>query len=89
MNRADKPILAGVLPLVSSRHANFLHHEVPGIFIPDATRQRIEDGGVRVQTILVGSEAIRDNRLNQTEVGKGPRAWPRFSVWDLREVDSQ
>ena len=35
----------GVLPLVTVRHANFLHHEVPGIFIPDETRKRIEAAG--------------------------------------------
>jgi len=43
--KLKQPILAGVLPLVSVRHANFLHHEVPGIFIPDETRKRIESAG--------------------------------------------
>ncbi len=43
--KLQQPILAGVLPLVSVRHANFLHHEVPGIFIPDEMRKRIEDAG--------------------------------------------
>jgi methionine synthase / methylenetetrahydrofolate reductase(NADPH) len=33
----DKPVLVGILPLVSVRHANFLHNEVPGIFIPEET----------------------------------------------------
>ena len=41
----NKPVLAGILPLVNVRHANFLHNEVPGIFIPDEIRQRIEDAG--------------------------------------------
>jgi homocysteine S-methyltransferase len=41
----NKPVLAGILPLVSVRHASFLHNEVPGIFIPDETRQRIEEAG--------------------------------------------
>ena len=41
----NKPILAGILPLVNVRHANFLHNEVPGIFIPDEIRKRIEDAG--------------------------------------------
>lgn len=47
----DKPILAGILPLVSAKHANFLHNEVPGISIPDEARARIEsagDGGAKV-----------------------------------------
>jgi homocysteine S-methyltransferase len=39
------PALLGVLPLVSSRHAEFLHNEVPGITIPDATRARMRDAG--------------------------------------------
>lgn len=30
------PRIAGILPLVSERHAGFLHHEVPGISIPDS-----------------------------------------------------
>jgi len=48
--KLNKPILAGILPLVNVRHANFLHNEVPGIFIPDEIRNRIEaagDDGVR------------------------------------------
>ncbi|HEY3311079.1 MAG TPA: bifunctional homocysteine S-methyltransferase/methylenetetrahydrofolate reductase [Anaerolineales bacterium] len=55
-----KPVLVGLLPLFSARHVNFLHHEVPGVFIPDAIRSRIEkageDGareGVRITTELV------------------------------------
>jgi homocysteine S-methyltransferase len=43
--KMDKPILAGILPLVSARHANFLHNEVPGIFIPQSARKRIEAAG--------------------------------------------
>ena len=43
--KLDKPVLAGILPLVSVRHANFLHNEVPGIFIPDETRKRVEEAG--------------------------------------------
>jgi len=39
------PVLAGVLPLASARHARFLRNEVPGISIPDATLARIERAG--------------------------------------------
>jgi methionine synthase / methylenetetrahydrofolate reductase(NADPH) len=35
------PILMGVLPLNNPRHAAFLHHEVPGITIPEVTMQRM------------------------------------------------
>jgi homocysteine S-methyltransferase len=39
------PLLLGVLPLQSARHAEFLHNEVPGITIPDATRAAMHDAG--------------------------------------------
>lgn len=35
------PILVGILPLRSHRHAEFLHNEVPGISIPERIRKRI------------------------------------------------
>jgi len=39
------PVIAGVLPLVSSRHAEFLHNEVPGIEIPEPARERMRRAG--------------------------------------------
>jgi homocysteine S-methyltransferase len=41
------PVLLGVLPLQSSRHAEFLHNEVPGITIPDAAREAMRAAGER------------------------------------------
>jgi len=41
------PLLLGVLPLQSSRHAEFLHNEVPGITIPAAVRERLGEAGDR------------------------------------------
>ena len=43
--KLNKPILVGILPIVSVRHATFLHNEVPGISIPDETRKKIEAAG--------------------------------------------
>jgi homocysteine S-methyltransferase len=39
------PVLVGILPLHSSRHAEFLHNEVPGITVPDAVRARMRQAG--------------------------------------------
>jgi homocysteine S-methyltransferase len=41
------PVLLGVLPLVSARHAEFLHNEVPGITIPDDARAAMQAAGER------------------------------------------
>jgi len=39
------PVIAGVLPLMTSRHAEFLHNEVPGIEIPEVARDRMRSAG--------------------------------------------
>jgi homocysteine S-methyltransferase len=41
------PLLLGLLPLQSARHAEFLHNEVPGITIPDETRAAMHAAGDR------------------------------------------
>lgn len=36
------PVFMGVMPLFSSRNAEFLHNEVPGITIPEAVREKFK-----------------------------------------------
>jgi homocysteine S-methyltransferase len=43
--RPPIPVVVGLLPLHSSRHAEFLHNEVPGITVPDAVRARMREAG--------------------------------------------
>ncbi len=44
-SRLPIPIVVGILPLHSARHAEFLHNEVPGITIPDGIRARLREAG--------------------------------------------
>ncbi|MFT8708106.1 MAG: bifunctional homocysteine S-methyltransferase/methylenetetrahydrofolate reductase [Sporolactobacillus sp.] len=37
------PIYLGIMPLTSSRNAEFLHNEVPGMRLPDSVRQRMAE----------------------------------------------
>jgi len=39
------PLIAGLLPLASARHAAFLQSEVPGIEIPPETRALMDSSG--------------------------------------------
>lgn len=41
------PVLLGIMPMQSSRHAEFLHHEVGGIEIPEHLRDRMRLAGER------------------------------------------
>ncbi|MFQ6133199.1 MAG: bifunctional homocysteine S-methyltransferase/methylenetetrahydrofolate reductase [Armatimonadota bacterium] len=45
---AGLPIFLGLMPLVSTRNAEFLHSEVPGIRIPDDSRQRMREADPRI-----------------------------------------
>ena len=44
-----KPVLLGILPLQSFRHAEFMHNEVPGITVPQELRDRLRDAGAAAQ----------------------------------------
>ena len=57
----DLPILMGILPLQSGRHAEFLHNEVPGITIPDWARQRMHAAGAngRQEGIAMAQELVQ------------------------------
>jgi homocysteine S-methyltransferase len=50
-DRLPLPVLLGVLPLHSARHAEFLHHEVPGISIPHDVRAAMHAAGERGQEV--------------------------------------
>lgn len=58
------PVLLGVLPLQSTRHAEFLHNEVPGIRLTDDARERMRLAGNqgRREGIRLAQELILEAR---------------------------
>ena len=77
----DKPILVGVLPLYSQRHANFLHNEVPGILIPDQIRSRLEGVGDKAseEGIKIAVETIQQIR----SWAQGVYLMPAFNRFEI------
>ncbi len=76
------PVLAGVLPLMTARHAEFLHNEVPGIVIPDHVRDRLNAAGddATREGIAMASELIGELR----DAGAaGIYLMPQFGRFDL------
>jgi homocysteine S-methyltransferase len=55
------PIVVGIMPLHSARHAEFLHNEVPGIAVPDAVRARMRQAGDRglAAGVAMAQELVR------------------------------
>ena len=60
------PVLLGLLPLASSRNAEFLHHEVPGMQIPEAVRDRMRRAGsgpaARREGVAIAREMLEQFR---------------------------
>jgi homocysteine S-methyltransferase len=79
--RLDKPVLVGVLPLVSLKHANFLHHEVPGISIPEETLRRMEQAGEDASR--VGVELAVELIQKIKPWAQGIYIMPQFNRFDL------
>ena len=50
------PALVGVLPLKHARHAEFMHHEVPGIRVPEALRTRMAGAADDAEALEIGVE---------------------------------
>lgn len=77
----DKPVLVGILPLVSVRHASFLQNEVPGIVIPDETMERIHKAGETAsrEGVNIAIELIQKVK----EWGQGVYLMPQFHRYDL------
>ena len=65
VSRHGLPLLVGVLPLRSTRHAEFMQNEVPGVSIPDDIRARIaqlSDADARKFGVDVAREFVRKAR---------------------------
>jgi len=57
---SDVPFMVGIMPLVSTRNAEFLHNEVPGMQIPQAVRNAIKAAPTKETQREVGVEVARD-----------------------------
>ena len=76
----DVPIIAGLLPLFTPRHARFLHNEVPGIVIPEELRQRMDDAqNPEAEGVLIAQELLLELR----QIVQGSYLMPPFGRYYL------
>ncbi len=75
------PVLLGLLPLQSHRHAEFLHNEVPGIHVPDHIRAAMKDAGEG--GIEVGVEMCRELLLAARDLVEGAYLMPSFGRYEV------
>jgi homocysteine S-methyltransferase len=77
----NRPVLVGILPLVSAKHANFLNHEVPGISIPEEAIARMEAAGE--DAAKVGVELAVELIQKVKPWAQGIYIMPQFHRFDL------
>ncbi|MCL4511025.1 MAG: bifunctional homocysteine S-methyltransferase/methylenetetrahydrofolate reductase [Bacteroidetes bacterium] len=60
------PIVVGILPLRSHKHAEFLHHEIPGINIPERIRDKMFHAGKNAAQvgIEISADLLREIRTS-------------------------
>jgi methionine synthase / methylenetetrahydrofolate reductase(NADPH) len=58
------PVMVGVMPLRSYRHAEFLHNEIPGINIPDSVREKFRSAGKNgaVLGVKLAADFLRESK---------------------------
>jgi methionine synthase I (cobalamin-dependent)/5,10-methylenetetrahydrofolate reductase len=84
-SRVGLPLLVGVLPLRSARHADFMHHEVPGVWIPDPIRKRLaelDDADAR----RYGLDVAKEFALQAQKVSQGIYLMPPFGNHKVAEA---
>jgi homocysteine S-methyltransferase len=72
------PILIGILPLASLRNALFLHHNVPGMTIPQAILERMEHTPEGVEARQVGVEIAGEALMLARSLVQGTYIMPPF-----------
>ena len=81
-SRFRRPVIVGVLPLHNYRHAEFLHKEVPGMYLPDSVRERMrragEEGGPKE-----GQAMARDFIALCREKAAGVFLVPSFGRYEI------
>jgi len=74
------PLLVGILPLASERHAEFLKHEVPGITIPDNIMEKMEKSGSN--GAITGIEIALELTEELKPYSQGLYIMPAFKRYD-------
>ncbi len=74
------PIMLGILPLRTARHAEFLHEKVSGISVPESVRRRMHDAENPVQEgIRMSRQLLQDAR----ELFGGACLMPPFGHYEI------
>jgi homocysteine S-methyltransferase len=75
------PLMLGLLPLRSAKHAEFLHNEVPGMSIPAKIRKQLRDAGSSASAL--GVELTIEFLSKAKGMVVGAYLMPPFKKYDM------
>jgi len=75
------PILIGILPLQSTKHAEFLHNEVPGITLTEESRERMRRAGAHGRT--EGVKMAQELLTSLKPFAQGVYIMPSFGRYEV------
>jgi len=78
----DIPVIMGILPLRTARHADFLHQKVAGIAVPRCVREQIHQAD---KTIETGNQNAREMLAAARERFAGACIMPPFDHYEVLE----
>jgi homocysteine S-methyltransferase len=75
------PILVGILPLRSAKHADYIHNEIPDMFVPESVRDAMRKSGS--EGACVGVEIAQGFLLEAKSLVQGVYLMPPFNKFEM------
>ena len=80
LQKVNIPVIMGILPLRTAKHAEFLHHKVAGIAVPEHLRRRMHDAA---DPVAEGSANARQMMTAARKRFSGACIMPPFDHYDM------
>ena len=77
------PVMVGIIPLRSFKHADFLHNEIPGMVIPEKIREELRTGGSNAGKI--GVQRSKEFLQDAKSMVAGAYFMPPFQKYHIIE----
>ena len=75
------PIFVGIMPLRSAKHAEFIHNELPDMFVPERVRAAMKNSGT--EGARVGVEIAQEFLLATKPLVQGAYLMPPFNKFQM------
>lgn len=75
------PIFVGIMPLRSAKHAEFIHNEIPDMFVPEIVRAAMRDSGA--DGAKVGVDIAQRLLATTKALVQGTYLMPPFNKFEM------